>query len=209
MKTKKSMLPVVGVLIALCVTATARGEEEKAPRNYSAMAVQNRLYTMTHEFTLTAGVLPIDAFTKGITATFMYTLHFNDTFAWEIVDFTQSFHANTALRKDLLSYGLKPTPFEVVDSYLTSNFVFKPVYWKGTWLNSSLIHGEFFLVAGGGYAWLTSSKRPAIDFGLGTRVFITKHWSLRLDARPTFYILTSDWGVKEELWIGLGTSFAF
>jgi len=209
MKTKKSLLPLAGALLVLCVAVTAHAEDEKAPRNYAAMAVQNRLYSYTHEFTLAAGILPIDAFTKGITASFMYTLHFTDALAWEIVDFTYAMHANTSLRKDLLAFGLKPTPFEVVDSYVTTNFVFKPVYWKGTWLNGALIHGEFLLVAGGGYAWLTSSRRPTVDFGAGVRVFVSQHFSLRLDARPTFYIVTDGWGVKEELWIGLGTSFSF
>lgn len=209
MKTSCIVAPAA-VLMVLCAAGAAAAEDEKAaPRNYAAMAVQNRLYSFTHEFTLSIGVLPIDAFTKGVTASAMYTIHFTDTLAWEVAGFTYSMHANTKLRKDLLAFGIKPTPFEVVDSYVTSNFVFTPVYWKGAWLNGSLLHGEFMLVAGGGYAWLTSSQRPTVDVGAAVRVFVSPHFSLRLDARPTFYIVTEDWGMKEELWIGLGTSFSF
>jgi outer membrane beta-barrel protein len=200
---------LAGVLLLPCLVLQAHAAEDEAPRDYAAMAVQNRLYLYTHEFTLFAGVLPIDAFTKGITASFAYTLHFTDAIGWEVVNFTYAMHANTSLRKDLLAYDLKPTPFEVVDSSLTSNFVFKPVYWKGAWLNGALIHGEFFLVAGGGYSWLTASRRPTADFGAGARLFVSKHFSVRLDARPTFFIVTDGWGVKEELWIALGTSFSF
>ncbi len=96
--------------------------------------------------------------------------------------------------------------------YGTSNLVFKPIYWKGSGLNQSLLYGEFLFVAGGGYSWLSNSRRPVVDFGLAIRFIAYEFFSLRLDVRPTFFILASgdDAGdSKNDLWIGLGTSFSF
>ena len=85
-----------------------------------------------------------------------HTLHFNDLFAWEVAQFFYSFGVDTDLENELLAFDLKPTPFERVEQYVTSNVLFKPLYWKGAWLNDALGYGEFFcrpvVVTGGSRA---------------------------------------------------------
>ena len=81
-----------------------------------SLAVQNRRYTQTHEFSAFVGHLPMDAFTKGVTASGSYTLHFNDLFAWEVAQFFYSFDVDTDLENELLAFDLKPTPFERVQT---------------------------------------------------------------------------------------------
>jgi len=150
-------LAAVSLLAALLTTAAASAQdEEQSTQAYESMAVQNRLYSQTGEFSFFVGMLPLDAFTKGLTLSGAYTQHFSDLIGWEIIHGYYSFHLNTGLWDELEVYELQPTPFEVVENtLLTTNLVIKPLYWKGSWLNRSLMHGEMMLFAGGGYGWFT------------------------------------------------------
>ena len=112
----------------------------------------------------------------------------------------------TNLDAELRAFNLKNTPFERVEQFVTSNFVFKPLYWKGAWLNDNLGYGEFFLMAGGGYGWLTRTQRPAADIGFGFRVYLHEMVSVRFDFRDVAFISETD--TQNELWLGLGISIS-
>lgn len=202
---------LLGVLLA-SVTASAQYEEEDTTA-YESMAVQNRLYDQTGEFSFFVGMLPLDAFTKGLTLSGAYTQHFSDLIGWEIIHGYYSFHLNTGLWDDLKVYELQPTPFEVVENtLLTTNLVIKPVYWKGSWLNSSLLHGEMMIFAGGGYGWFTRSKRAALDLGLGIRFYASRVFSFRLEVRHHLFFKSSifeELDLHHELWTGLGVSASY
>lgn len=188
---------MLALTVGLPAVASAQGE-------LPSLAVQNRKYTDTHEFTLTAGSLPIDAFEKGLTLSGAYTLHFSDTIAWEVVQYYYSFGVDTDLKDELKAFDLQATPFERVEQFVTTNFVFKPLYWKGAWLNDALTYGEFLIFAGGGYGWLTNTQRPVIDVGVGARVYASEWVSFRLDVRGLAFVNADD--SQNELWIGLGVS---
>jgi len=175
----------------------------------NTLAVQNRQHSMTHEFSAFVGILPMDAFTKGMTVSGAYSLHFSDVVGWEVGQFTYSFGVDTKLREDLeaLPQPAGPTPFEVVQYFVTSNLLFKPIYGKMAVLNHRVIYGEFFLALGGGYGWMTITGRPIADAGLGFRVYAGKYLSFRLDARNYMFINTED--IHNELWIGLGIDLSF
>ncbi len=207
---------VVACLLAASVVVSPgvgrAGSEGDDPGSYASLAVQNRLYSMRHELTLAVGLLPMDAFTKGLTVSGGYTLHFDTSFAWEIAQFFYSFPVDTGLKGDLDAFDLRPTPFEVLEMYLTSNFVWTPVYWKGAFLNDSLVHGEILLTAGGGYGWFTRSSRPTVNYGVGFRLFLTRALSARLDVRHMMfftYDASNGLGLHNELWLGLGASLGF
>jgi outer membrane beta-barrel protein len=155
------------------------------------------------------GVLPMDAFEKGMTFTGAYTLHFNDLLAWEIGQFTYSYRIKTNLYDDLkdLQQPTAPTPFETVKYFVTSSLVFKPVYLKMAALNSGVAFGEMFFIAGGGYGWLTITGRPIVNFGAGMRVYAGSYVSFRIDIRDYMFLSTDD--VKNELWVALGISLGF
>ena len=175
-----------------------------AAASLPGQAVQNRAYRLTHELSVAAGLLPMDAFEKGVTASGSYTWHFSEVWAWEVVQYQHAFGFQTDLRDELRTFDLQPTPFERVERFATTNLVFKPVYFKGAVLGDALTFGEFFGVVGGGYGWLTRSKRPVADVGVGTRFFVSEWFSVRLDVRELLFITEDD--VHDELWIGLGLS---
>lgn len=201
---------VVGVFAP--ATAAAADGEESSERSYSSVVVQNRKFDPTHEFTVTGGVLPLDAFAKGITASGSYTLHFTRHTAWEVVQFSYSFPVQTDLNDKLASFDIQPTPFELLEYYLSSNVVFKPVYWKGSWMNSSLIHGEFLFTLGGAYGWFTNSQQPGASIGTGFRLWGSEVLSFRLDTRYLAFasgLGGGEFEISDEIWVGLGTSLSF
>lgn len=57
----------------------AQAQDLENPGTVSA--IQDRAYRMQHELDLSVGVLPLDAFYKGLYAQVSYTAHFSDTFA--------------------------------------------------------------------------------------------------------------------------------
>ena len=90
--------------------------------------------------------------------------------------------------------------------------MFKPLYWKGSWLNDGLGYGELFFNAGGGYGWFTRSGRAGLNLGTGVRLYLSELVSLRFDARYLFFFddsILEDFDYKDELWLGLGTSLTF
>ncbi len=195
-----AILSVASLAAGTATVAVAQNESTRL----ATVAVQNRRHLESHEFGVAIGVLPLDAFTKGLTISLAYTYHFDETFAWEMLQGTYSIPIRTPLNDDLEALDIRPTPFEVVQAYATSNFVFKPIYWKGAWLNGSLIYGEIFMTVGGGAGVLTRSIRPAIDAGLGFRFFASENVSFRLDVRDIAFVTSSD--IQNEIWIGLGLS---
>jgi len=190
-------------VFALCALGIAQPAFAGGPETG---AVQNRLHTMHHEYDVALGGLPMDAFTKGVTLSGSYTLHFNDLFAWEVAQFTYSFPVDTKLQAELanLAQPVGPTPFEIVRYYGTSNFIFKPVYGKLSVLNRSVIYQELLFNAGLGVGRLTLTTRPVVDLGVAVRFYGKKGVSVRLDARD--YAFINGDGVENELWFGLGLS---
>ena len=194
-------------------SAQSDAASDESARPYSSVVVQNRLFDPTHELSIAVGALPLDAFTKGVTLSGSYTLHFSSFFAWEVGQFVYSFQYDTPLRDELdATLGLQPLPFELLDFYASTNAVFKPLYWKGAWMNSALAHGELLLNAGFAYGWFTRSQRPGLDLGAAVRLFATENLSFRLNTRYLLFVggeslETID--VKDELWISLGTSLSF
>jgi outer membrane beta-barrel protein len=185
---------------------------EDGERSYSSVVVQNRRYNPDHEFTAFLGLLPLDAFTKGVTLGGAYTLHFNELLAWEVVQFNYSFQFDTSLKADLEAFDIGNTPFEVLNYYASSNLVFKPVYWKGSLLNSGLIRGELYTVLGGAFGAFTRSNRGGVDAGGGVRLFTSELVSFRLDMRYYMFFndtILEDFSFEDEIAINLGTSIAF
>jgi outer membrane beta-barrel protein len=178
-----------------------------------SMAVQQRRLHH-HEFNASFGLLPVDAFLKGLAASASYTIHFNHLFAWEVGHFYYVLGRHeTDLNDDLNNVGL-PNPFKYVQWAATTNLVFTPLYGKFGVLNRSQVFLEAFLVFGGGYGWLTPaegeghSQHAVFDAGLGGRMYLKHYFSLRVDVRWAGFFFNVE-EPHHELWIAFGASFHF
>lgn len=203
-----SLLAAVTILTSLAAPPLVAADDgdQDVGKAYAVMAVQNRQFGGDHELLLQGGLLPLDAFTKGATLNGGYTYHFSNLVAWEVVHYIHAFHYDTDLRGKLASLDVQETPFEVLDSAVTTNLMWKPIYWKGAWLNDAIIHGEFFGLAGGGVGFFTRSDRPGMQLGVGTRVFLSEWLSVRFDIRHHWFFEDNvlDFKLHDELFLGLG-----
>lgn len=194
-----STLLFVGAVCSLLVSSISSSNAE-VPKK----VVQNRRPVDRYEWTIAAGLLPLDAFKKGITAGGALTIHYSPLWAWEALSLAYSFEYQTALEDELRAFKLQATPFERVRTFAVSNVMFKPLYWKGAWLNESMAYGELFFVAGGGYGLLSQTSRPAVDGGLGVKLLHENGLASRLDIRFISFFNQEDF--HNELWVTLGLS---
>lgn len=198
---------------ALAATSAEAQDEDFAEDEevYAAVAVQNRVHFGTHEFGAHLGLLPMDAFTKGITLSGSYTLNFSDLVGWEVVHGLYSIPVDTDLRADLAAYDLNPTPFEVVEAFIGSAVILRPIYWKGAWLNDSIVFGEISFVFGGAYGIFTRSNRLGLQAGLQLRLYTSESISIRFDTRYVPFFNDSVFGggnfdLQSELWVAFGVA---
>jgi outer membrane beta-barrel protein len=177
----------------------------------SRQAIQNRKHVLKHELSVAIGTIPIDAFYKGLTGTAQYTIHFGNTWAWELFNFGYSKNFWTSLRRDLEENWRNPASPQVIPEiqfFGDTNLVFKPFYGKLAYLNRSLVYGEFYLVAGPAVSWYNTDKdRLALgaDVGFGFRVHLSRYWSARLDVRYyRFQTLAKNTTGDDVLFLQLG-----
>ncbi|MFH0900465.1 MAG: outer membrane beta-barrel domain-containing protein, partial [Pseudomonadota bacterium] len=130
-------------------------------------------------------------FAKGVAFGGSYTLHFSDMWAWEVGHFSYSYGVDTGLKKKLLDYptSVIPTSLERLQYFASSSVVLKPFYGKFSWLNRSVIHTEIFFVAGAGVGRYENpnSYRGSLSGGVGLRLYLSKHTSLRLEVRENAF----------------------
>lgn len=203
-------LPVVIAFLTLTLPlgrlAYAEDEEERT----STFAVQNRQFQLGHELHLGVGILPLNAFTKGLTVEAGYTIHFSDLWAWEVGQFTYSFDWDTGLKQELLdNFQVQPTQIETLRWIASSSVILKPLYGKFAWFNKSVVHLELFLELGGGVGQYDNPSvlRGAFTAGGGLRLHMSRRLSFRFDARD--YGFFKSWKPTNEMHIGLAMSLAF
>ena len=201
------------LVFALLATTMAPGVtwasevDETAP----TYAVQNRRFNLKHEINLEVGVLPINAFTKGLTLGGGYTYHFNDLWAWEIAQFHYAFGLDTSLKQQLVeNFQVQPTQITSLNYFGSSSLVLKPLYGKLALSNRWVLHMEVYLDLGPAIGVYTNPQ--LLTFGLnaggGFRFHLSEHVSLRLDFRDyTFF--KGGTQTANEMYIGLGLAFSF
>nr|WP_255651891.1 outer membrane beta-barrel domain-containing protein [Corallococcus sp. AS-1-12] len=169
------------------VPGLARAQAEELENPGTVSAVQDRLFRMHHELSLGVGVLPADAFYKGLIGTVGYTYHFSDTVAWQVGRGTYSYNVQTSLRRQLeRDFDAAPTATAFEDQVqwmVGSDLMWSPLYGKTSFLNANVLHFEVFLLAGGTVVKVDRSDgfRPAVNLGLGVRLFSSQNVSFRLD----------------------------
>jgi outer membrane beta-barrel protein len=207
------------LVVLLCLAPFAAQAQEELENPGVVLAVQDRTYRMQSELMLAIGVLPLDAFTKGISGEVSYTYHFSDSFAWQIGRFLYSYNVATGLQNQLTrDFGVNPTAFPQTNWIAGSDVMWTPIYGKFAWLNNSVAHFEIYGLLGlsvanqrisADVASGTTSTQflPGIDFGIGWRFYITKSVSLRFEV--TDNLLFSSSGIQNIMVVQVGAAFNF
>lgn len=189
------LAPYACLLCLIPTLATAQLEELTNPGTTSA--IQDRAYKMAHEFSLCGGLLPLDAFWKGVYAQGCYTLHFNDYISWQVGRFAYNYAWSTGLRDQLeRDFGVLPTAFDEVQFWGGSDLQLSPFYGKTTLFNTLVLHFDFHLIAGVSvFKFTTSGVRPAVNLGGGFRLFQNQYVSWKVDFTDNIVITDKPFNV--------------
>jgi len=207
--------------VVLAPLAPAAGQESGREEGGKVYAVQKKEYRMKNELYAAVGVLPMDAFYKGVTIGGGYTYHFSHHFAWEVFQFLYSNNVDTGLEDKLIEgFGAEKDNFREVKMLANSNIVFVPLYGKMSWLNRKVVQMELYLTGGPGVAQYKDYVRQraegyaeeskyyfSANFGLGLRLFFSKAFSGRLDLRD--YMNFVEGGIDNAACFSLGLSWNF
>jgi len=205
---------VAAAVASIALSSPARAAEDVDTKRVETFVVQERLFRLGLELNAGVGILPLNAFSKGVLLDGSVTYHFNNVLAWEIAQGGYVIaNLDTGLKNQLLqNFGVQPTEISRATFLAGSNLVFTPFYGKLAGLNRSVSHVELFFPIGVTLAGYENpgSVQGGIDLGLGLRWFLGEHTSLRLDARD--YLLTpgfSNFSLTNELLFALGLSVGF
>jgi outer membrane beta-barrel protein len=176
---------ILGGLVVLGVLLAARPAAAEDEETIATYAVQNRQFGLGHELFGSIGILPLDAFVKGLTVGGGYTYHFSQSWAWEVFNIHYSKGIDTGLKKELLeNFQVQPTQIDQLNYLASTNVVMKPLYGKFAWFNDKVVHAELDLVVGAGVGkYQYAAFNPALDAGGAIRLYLSRRSSLRLDLR--------------------------
>jgi len=178
------------------------------------IAVDERPYRMIHEFSVSAGVIPTDAYYIGVSIGGGYTLHLSDIWAWEALNFQYSANVSTDLESELLdAFEVTPERDPRLQYLLTSSAVVTPLFGKQAVLNRGIVFQGVHFALGGGVANFAGDEadsfRPQVSFGPGLRFFLGQAVSTRLDLRGITTFSTVADSVEVDFLFHSYLSFSF
>ena len=184
----------------------------QADNIYAADIIQERKYSLKHEFSLGAAFLPSDPLYKGIAPNFSYSYHFNDVIGWEILQIAYFSNKNTPLKEELINnFHVLDGDFKQVETLITSNITINPLYGKQSFLNRYVIHHSIFFTLGGGICHIENEPidywKPTLDVGVGIKTYFFKSFSMVFDVRD--YIYFNNLKYKNVILLGLGLTFNY
>jgi outer membrane beta-barrel protein len=180
--------------------------------------IQRRTHPLANELSLSGGVLPVDPYYKGWLGTVGFTHHFNDDVAWEVVQFSWAYNAQTALLQKLIRNAVASNDqvpeLPAITWIAASHLVLKPLYGKEAFLNTRVFHLEAFLQAGPavvGMMHAQSKVEVGADLGVGLRFWLSEAWSARFDAGELVYFhpVGGRTRVRQALSLRLGLAVSF
>ena len=203
----------LSVMALLSASRVARADDDVDTREVQTYVVQERLFRLGLELNAGVGLLPLNAFSKGVLAEGSVTYHFSNVWSWEIAQGGYVLaNIDTGLKDQLLNnFGVQPTQLSRDVFLVSSNLVFSPFYGKLAGLNHGISHVEVFFPIGpaiGRYEDPAAWQKGG-DVGLALRWFLGQQVSLRLDARDYILFENITTGLTNEILISLGISVAF
>jgi outer membrane beta-barrel protein len=208
-RTRRPWALAALVPLVLALAASQVRAEDGDLDQGKVYAIQERAYRMNHEFALSFGFMPLDAFYKMFAVSGHYVVHFDDLWAWEAIhlSFSKYLSADTGLKDELNDkWDVQPTDPEEnrIDFTLDTNLMLKPMVGKAVLFDDWVIHGESYFLLGVGAEKFETAWFPAVNVGLGLRIFVIDTISLRIEVRE--YVHFGE-GVGSNLIFSLGFAY--
>ena len=188
---KYTVLFVFVILVSNSLLAKLPEEALNVPE---LVAIQNKSNYLDGDLSFHLGVLPSDAFNKGITYGVSYTSFINQYKAWEVVNFQGNVNFETSLKKEFEDLNIVVTntalegKLDPISFIATSNYVYTPFYSKSLLFNTSVVNSETSFLAGvGAVKFQTTGYQPLVNIGMYSRYFTDIGRSWKFDFRWFFH----------------------
>ncbi len=170
---------------AIVLAPTLGVAQDEDLQSGKVIAVQDRPFRLAHEFTVSAGALPMDAFYTGLSLGGSYTLHLSELISWEAISVHYSSNLDKGLDDELLErWSVEDTDEAEIQYLASSHVLFTPLYGKLTMMNQSIVSISTYLAVGGGAMhYQGEGFRPHFSIGPGLRFLFGQVVSARFDAR--------------------------
>jgi hypothetical protein len=210
--TRVALLPTIS-LAALLLAATPR-----ATAGTPAGGGEQGAVVTGHELALALGTLPVTSEGRGLTLFGGYIYHFTERIAWEALAGIWFFNFQDPPNQELKDrFDVQTTGDQnELDQILCSNFVIKPLHGRFSLFDGWRSRAEVHLVIGVALGWYTPTDplkdtftASGFDVGLGLRMFLGRHTSLRLDIREYLLFHPGFSEVGDSLYVALGLAFTF
>ncbi len=184
------LFPLV-VPLLVCGGAHAQSKAASSAQGGELYSIEKRDLMGSHELTASLGVLPMDAFARGMTLHGSYTYHFSHLIAWEIVGGMWSFNFGTGLDQELKdNFLVQATEVPELRWVVNSNFVLKPLYGKFALTNDKLFSAEMFFVLGYAMGGYTASYPSGLDIGRRRPAHVPGQLLLAAPRHPGLHVLS-------------------
>jgi hypothetical protein len=166
-----------------------------------------------NEILFAVGTMPASATSKGLTLYGSYTLRFTRHIGWEVLGgmwfFSSRRDAGISLEDELSNnYDVQPTAECTLEALINSNLIFTPLRGDLLVLGDVEIGGEVFLNLGYAMGSFSNDRSASgLDAGLGVRLRLGHHTSVRLDLREYLFFHEGSHEHNFHLSVGLGLGF--
>lgn len=161
--------------------------------NEEVVVVQRQYTTknMRHELSpVSLGGIPFGTVRRTLFGSAAYTLHLNDTFAWEALNFTYTKSFFSSFAEDVSAQSPNPVikpDFQKLVFFLTSGIQFTPSYGKVSTFSRWIAYLEPFISLGVGIAKTDANTYLAFAPGIGMRLFFKEWFSMKLEFKDYIY----------------------
>lgn len=186
------------LLVCALILVGSFAVEAKLPKKSleipKLVAIQNKANYLDSDLSYHFGVLPSDAFNKGLTFGLSYTKFFSQYKGWEIFNIQGNLNIETSLKQDLLDLNVVVEnsaldgELDPINFIITSNYVYTPFYSKSLLFNTTVVNSETsFLVGVGAVKFKKFDYQPLINIGMYSRYYTKIGRSWKFDFRWNFH----------------------
>jgi outer membrane beta-barrel protein len=142
---------------------------------------------------------------------------FNEIWGWEFINTWYAKSRERAEVQTLKTYSKKITGTTITADirkpthFFTSNIIYTPLYGKFSILEAQFIYMDMYLALGGGVVKVNNIMKPTVNWGLGMKFFMSKHFLTRVDLRQYFYqdTIYGQEGLRDKIVLSAGFSYVF
>jgi outer membrane beta-barrel protein len=142
--------------------------------------------TSRHELTVLGGYYVSDLLDGTYVVGAAYTYHLTEDAGIEASFAFSQVRSSVAARLEH-DHGVTILPKQDRVYLAFTDLVWSPVHGKMRMFADSIVHFDIFGLAGVGIIDNATSFGAAGQFGLGTKIFLSKSWAIRLDVRDQLY----------------------